>query len=59
MMHFSLDGLLMAVNDLRDKRPDLKLVKVTASGYGLDFEDKNGKIYHWSYATGWWKVKDK
>lgn len=58
MKKFSLDGLLIAANDLRDKHPDLRIIKITPAVYGIIFETEQ-EIYHWSYVSGGWKVSTK
>lgn len=58
MQVFSLDGLLMATNDLRDRHPDLKITKIVPTIYGIIFET-NKEIYRWSYVSGGWRVKTK
>lgn len=58
MQKFSLDGLLLAANDLRDRHPNLQIIKIIPTVYGIIFETER-EIYRWSYVSGGWRIKSK
>lgn len=58
MQKFSLDAVIMAANDLRDREPNLRLVNIKPRIYGLIFETED-KRYFYSYVFGNWRVKNK